>query len=157
MRNLMMVATFASMVMSGAASADDKDIIVTPGGSVASSLGSPENFTGHVVVDLLAPPSVKSPSSSGLVTFSPGARTAWHTHPAGQMLIVTAGKGWIQKEGEPRSVIRAGDTVWIPAGVRHWHGATDKTSMSHIAVTYLLDGKGADWMELVSDSQYAEK
>lgn len=153
----MMVATFASMVASASAATDDRDIVVTQGGSLSSQLGVPENFTGHVVIDLLTPPSLKTPSSSGLVTFSPGARTAWHTHPAGQMLVVTAGKGWVQKEGEDRSIIRAGDTVWVPAGVRHWHGATEATAMSHIAVTFLKDGKGADWLELVSDAQYGGK
>lgn len=152
-----MVTTLASMVISGSVNAaEGQDIVVTPAGSVASAKGTPDNFTGHVVIDLLTPSSLKTPASSGQVTFAPGARTAWHTHPAGQMLIVTAGKGWIQKEGQSRSVINTGDVVWIPAGVKHWHGATDTTGMSHIAVTYLQDGKGADWLEPVTDQQYSE-
>jgi quercetin dioxygenase-like cupin family protein len=97
---------------------------------------------------------VSTPAASGLVTFAPGARTAWHTHPAGQMLVVTAGKGWVQQQGQLRQEITTGNVVWIPAGVRHWHGASSANSMSHIAVTYIRDGKNADWMDLVTDQEY---
>lgn len=88
------------------------------------------------------------------VTFEPGARTAWHTHPLGQTLIVTAGVGWAQVEGGPVEEIRPGDVIWFPANVKHWHGATPKTGMTHLAIVEKLDGKSADWMEKVTDEQY---
>ena len=88
------------------------------------------------------------------VTFEPGARTAWHTHPLGQTLIVTAGCGWVQREGGPVEEIRPGDVVWFPPGEKHWHGATPTTAMTHIAIQEALDGKVVDWMEKVSDEQY---
>ena len=88
------------------------------------------------------------------VTFEPGARTAWHTHPLGQTLIVTAGSGWVQQWGGQIEEIRQGDVVWIPPGQKHWHGATATTAMTHIAIVERLDGKGSDWMEKVSDEQY---
>jgi len=90
----------------------------------------------------------------GIVTFQPGARTAWHTHPLGQTLIVTAGTGWVQREGGPVEEIRVGDVVWIPPNVRHWHGATATTSMSHVAIAEALDGKSVDWKEQVTEEQY---
>ena len=88
------------------------------------------------------------------VTFEPGARTAWHTHPLGQTLIVTAGCGWVQREGSPIEEIHPGDVIWFPPGEKHWHGATATTAMTHIAIVEQLDGKTADWMEKVSDEQY---
>ena len=90
----------------------------------------------------------------GIVTFEPGARTAWHTHPLGQTLIVTSGRGWVQREGGPIEEIRPGDVVWIPPGEKHWHGATPTTAMTHVAIAEALDGKSVDWMEQVSDEQY---
>lgn len=132
-----------------------QEIQVLPSGSSLSAIASAQTFSGHVVVDSLVPSAVETPAASGLVTFAPKARTAWHSHPAGQKLIITAGRGWVQREGEARQQIATGDVVWIPAGIKHWHGATDTNAMSHIAVTYIRDGKNADWMELVSDEQYA--
>lgn len=132
-----------------------QEIQVFPSGSSPSTVASAQTFSGHVVVDALVPSAVETPAASGLVTFAPKARTAWHSHPAGQMLIVTAGRGWVQREGEARQEIVAGDVVWIPPSIRHWHGATDANAMSHIAVTYIKDGKNADWMEFVTDEQYA--
>ena len=93
-------------------------------------------------------------ASGGEGTFEPGARSAWHTHPLGQILIVTTGLGWAQTEGGPIGEIRPGDVVWFPPGEKHWHGATATTAMSHIAVTESLNGKNVDWMEKVSDEQY---
>ena len=93
-------------------------------------------------------------SAAAIVTFEPGARTAWHTHPLGQTLIVTSGCGWVQREGGPKEEIRPGDVVWFPPGEKHWHGATATTAMSHIAIAEALDGKTVDWMEKVSDEQY---
>jgi quercetin dioxygenase-like cupin family protein len=95
-----------------------------------------------------------SRTSGSLVTFEPGARTAWHTHPLGQTLIVTAGFGWVQQWGGQIEEIRQGDVVWIPPGQKHWHGATATTGMTHIAIQEYLDGKAVEWMEKVSDEQY---
>ena len=88
------------------------------------------------------------------MTFEPGARTAWHTHPLGQTLVVTSGLGWVQSEGGPIEEIRPGDVIWLPPGEKHWHGATATTAMSHIAITEWLNGKNVDWMEKVTDEQY---
>ena len=97
-----------------------------------------------------------APARAGgaVVTFEPGARTAWHKHPLGQTLIVTSGCGWVQSEGSPKVEIRPGDVVWCPPGERHWHGATPTTAMTHIAIVEQLDGKSVEWMEKVSDEQY---
>jgi quercetin dioxygenase-like cupin family protein len=123
-------------------------------GSQPSGKGPAEYFTGAVRVDPLfqAPPPARGLGAS--VTFEPGARTAWHTHPLGQTLIVTAGCGWVQRWGDPVQEIRPGDVVWIPPGEKHWHGATATIAMTHIAIVEELEGKGADWMEKVSDEQY---
>ena len=123
-------------------------------GSEPSAKGSSEWFTGAVQVDPLfqAPDPARMRCAS--VTFEPGARTAWHTHPLGQTLIVTAGGGWAQREGEPIEEIRPGDVVWFPPGEKHWHGATPTSSMTHIAIQESLNGKVVDWMEKVSDEQY---
>jgi quercetin dioxygenase-like cupin family protein len=123
-------------------------------GTQPSRKGQAEFFTGGVRVDPLA--SVRDPSrvAASYVTFEPGARTAWHTHPLGQTLVVTAGVGWVQQEGKPVEEIKPGDVVWIPPGLRHWHGASPTTAMTHIAITETLDGKNSDWMEKVTDEQY---
>jgi quercetin dioxygenase-like cupin family protein len=123
-------------------------------GSQPSAKGSLEWFTGTVRVDqlFLAPdPALVSCAS---VTFEPGARTAWHTHPLGQTLIVTAGSGWAQREGGLIEEIHPGDVVWFPPNEKHWHGATPATAMTHIAIQEKLDGKVVDWMEQVSDDHY---
>lgn len=155
MKNTLIAATMTAALCGAPANA--QDIQVFPSGSSPSVIADPKNFSGQVVVDLLTPPSVETPASSSLVTFAPRARAAWHSHPAGQMLIVTAGKGWIQREGQARQEIKPGDVVWIPAGIKHWHGATDTNGMSHIAITYIRDGKNADWMELVTDQEYGAR
>jgi quercetin dioxygenase-like cupin family protein len=123
-------------------------------GSQPSGKGPADRFTGTVRIDPLiqAPEPARLFSSS--VTFEPGARTAWHTHPLGQTLIVTAGCGRVQQEGGPVEEIRPGDVVWFPPGARHWHGAAATTAMTHIAIVEHLEGKTADWMEHVSDEQY---
>ncbi|RDD95209.1 cupin domain-containing protein [Acidovorax sp. BoFeN1] len=122
-------------------------------GSQASVAASAENFTGQARVDPLfsapAPARVRGAS----VTFEPGARTAWHKHPYGQTLIVTAGCGWVQLDGHPVEEIRPGDVVWIAPGERHWHGATMTTAMTHIAIQEHAEGKTVDWMEKVADPQ----
>ena len=123
-------------------------------GSQPSGKGPAEYFTGSVRIDPLfeAPDPARARGAS--VTFEPGARTAWHTHPLGQTLIVTAGCGRVQRWGGPVAEIRPGDVVWIPPGEKHWHGATATTAMTHTAVQELLGGKTTDWMEKVSDEQY---
>jgi quercetin dioxygenase-like cupin family protein len=123
-------------------------------GSQPSEKAPAANFTGNVRRDPLLVAPAPGRVSCGSVTFEPGARTAWHTHPLGQTLIVTAGCGWTQCEGEPIVEIRAGDVVWCPPGHRHWHGATPTTAMTHIAVTEGIDGIFVDWMEHVPDAVY---
>jgi quercetin dioxygenase-like cupin family protein len=123
-------------------------------GSQPSGKGPPEYFTGTVRVDPLfqAPDPARVVGAS--VTFEPGARTAWHTHPLGQTLVVTSGLGLVQREGGPIEEIRPGDVVWFPPGEKHWHGAAPKAAMTHIAIQEALNGKTVDWMEKVSDEQY---
>ena len=123
-------------------------------GSQPSIKGPAEWFTGTVRIDPLFAEADPSRVSGALVTFEPGARTAWHTHPLGQRLIVTAGCGWVQCSGGPKREIRAGDVVVCPPGEKHWHGATPTTAMSHIAVQESLNGKPVDWLEHVSDDEY---
>ena len=123
-------------------------------GSQPSGKGPAEWFTGSVRVDPLFGPPEPSRVAGAHVTFEPGARTAWHTHPLGQTLIVTAGLGWVQREGGAVEEIRPGDVVWFEPGERHWHGATATTGMSHIAIQEKRDGSPVDWMEHVTDAQY---
>ncbi len=123
-------------------------------GTRPSQQGPAEWFTGSVRIDPLNTPPEPARAASASVTFEPGARTAWHSHPLGQTLIVTSGTGWTQCEGEPTVEIRAGDVIWCPPGHRHWHGATPTTAMTHIAIQEALDGKMVEWMEHVSDEQY---
>jgi quercetin dioxygenase-like cupin family protein len=123
-------------------------------GSRPSSKGPDAWFTGAVRVDPLFQAGDPARVSGGQVTFEPGSRTMWHTHPLGQTLIVTSGLGWVQCENGPVEEIRPGDVVWFLPGEKHWHGATATTAMTHIAVTEWLDGKNVDWMEKVSDEQY---
>ena len=126
-------------------------------GSQPSAYGPEDYFTGRVRVDLLSPARETFPIVSARVTFEPGARTAWHTHPLGQTLIVTEGVGRCEREGGPVEEIRPGDVVWFPAGEKHWHGAAPATAMTHLALTGERDGKSADWLEKVSDEQYLER
>ena len=123
-------------------------------GSQPSGKGPAEYFTGAVRIDPLfeAPDPARAVGAS--VTFEPGARTAWHSHPLGQTLIVTAGRGRVQSWGGPTEEIRPGDVIWFEPGEKHWHGATPTTAMTHIAIQERLDGKTVDWMEKVSDEQY---
>ncbi|OGN94306.1 MAG: cupin [Chloroflexi bacterium RBG_13_48_10] len=123
-------------------------------GSQPSGKGSADYFTGTVRVDPLFDAPDPARVLSANVTFEPGARTAWHTHPLGQTLIVTAGCGLVQRWGRSIEEIRPGDVIWFPPGEKHWHGATATTAMTHIAIVEVLDGKSADWMEKVSDEQY---
>jgi quercetin dioxygenase-like cupin family protein len=123
-------------------------------GSRPSNIGSADYFTGAVRIDPLFQAPEPARAAGASVTFEPGARTAWHTHPLGQTLIVTAGLGWVQREGGPVEEIHPGDVIWFPPGEKHWHGATPTTAMTHIAVQEALNGKVVDWMEQVSNAQY---
>src|SRR3954469_16807519 len=125
-------------------------------GSQPSVKGPADWFTGTVRIDPLFPANAPARAAGNTVTFEPGARTAWHTHPLGQVLIVTSGLGRVQREGGRVEEIRPGDVVWFPPGEKHWHGASSTTAMTHIAIQEQLDGKAVAWMEKVSDDQYGK-
>lgn len=127
---------------------------VIANGSRPTTRGPAQTFTGSVTVDPLFEASEHTHCAGALVSFEPGARTAWHVHPAGQTLIVTAGTGWVQEDGGERRQIQPGDVVQIPPDTRHWHGATATTRMSHIAITNVLNGTRVHWQEHVSDAEY---
>jgi quercetin dioxygenase-like cupin family protein len=127
---------------------------ITRSGSQKSEKGPADYFTGQVRIDARFSTTAPARTGGATVTFEPGARTAWHTHPLGQTLLITSGLGWVQVEGGPREEVRPGDIVWFPPGEKHWHGASATTAMSHIAIAEALDGKSVDWMEKVSDAQY---
>ena len=130
------------------------DIEIRRSGSRPSTKGSADWFTGAVRVDPLFQAPDPARVSGAYVTFEPGARTAWHTHPLGQTLIITFGLGWVQRDGGPIEEVRPGDVVWFPPGLKHWHGATPTTAMSHVAIQESLNGGPVTWMEKVSDEQY---
>ena len=123
-------------------------------GTQPSGKGPEEYFTGAVRIDPLFQAPDPARVTGALVTFEPGARTAWHTHPLGQTLIVTSGSGWAQRMDGPVEEIRPGDVIWFPPGEKHWHGATAATGMTHIAIQEQLDGKAVEWMEKVTDEEY---
>lgn len=125
-------------------------------GEQASVVGPEQFFTGRVRIDPIWAADDHLNASGALVTFEPGARSAWHTHPAGQRLVVTSGLGMTQEWGKPLQIIQPGDVVWCPPGVKHWHGAAPTTAMSHIAVTANVDGKNVNWMEKVTDDEYGQ-
>jgi quercetin dioxygenase-like cupin family protein len=127
---------------------------ITRSGSHSSRKGSEEWFTGSVRIDPLFQAPEPARAGAGHVTFEPGARTAWHTHPLGQTLIITSGLGWVQRDGGPIEEVRPGDVVWFPPGEKHWHGASPTNGMTHIAVQEMLNGKNVDWLEKVSNEQY---
>jgi quercetin dioxygenase-like cupin family protein len=145
-----------SMGLSTACATEPAPITVARIGTQPSSVGAEQHFTGSVRVDSRFQAAAPARAGGGIVTFEPGARTAWHAHPLGQTLIVTAGVGRVQKWGDPVQEIRPGDIVWIPAGVKHWHGASPTVGMSHVAIAEALDGKVVEWMEKVSQEQYGQ-
>ena len=147
-------ATLTTLALLAPASTEAQTMVISRGGSRAVRTAPPENFTGNVRVEMLFEALDPSHASGGSVTFEPGARTAWHSHPRGQILIVTAGTGRVQRWGGPIEEIRAGDVVRIPAGQKHWHGASPQASMTHIAMSEHRDGTAVEWMEKVSDEQY---
>jgi quercetin dioxygenase-like cupin family protein len=127
---------------------------ITRAGAAPSAKGPADWFTGTVRIDSLFPANAPARAAGAAVTFEPGARTAWHTHPLGQTLIVLFGRGLVQREDGPIEEIRPGDVVQFAPGEKHWHGASSENAMQHIAVQEALDGKAVDWMEHVSDEQY---
>ena len=150
----MIAAAALSLTLAGVAPANAQSIEIFPNGSRPSAKGAPQNFVGPVRLDPQFAAPGQTRVSIGHVTFEPGARSAWHTHPAGQLLIVTSGTGWVQEEGGAKREIKPGDVIWTPPGVKHWHGATATNSMSHIAITNMVNGKNVEWLEKVSAEQY---
>jgi quercetin dioxygenase-like cupin family protein len=148
------LVSLATMPVVGIAQTGSTQIAITPTISQTVITGAPDRFTGSVRVQSLFDAKEPARSSGGQVAFQPGARSAWHTHPLGQVLIVTDGVGWVQQWGGPVQVIRKGDVVWIPAGVKHWHGATPTSAMTHIAFQEQLNGTAVNWLEKVTDEQY---
>ena len=154
MKKLLKAAVPLGMLVAGDASAET--VQVSRNGDREAVAGAEANFTGRVTVTPLFGPIAYSNASGGNVEFAPGARTVWHTHRAGQTLIVTSGRGWVQQEGGERVEIKPGDVVSIPPAVKHWHGAADSSSMSHIAITPSVDGQNVSWLEPVTDEQYRQ-
>jgi quercetin dioxygenase-like cupin family protein len=148
------IALAAALV--GIAAAQSPRIAITSNESRPTTRGPADNFTGPAFVDPLFAATDHTRATGGHVTFLPGARSAWHSHPAGQVLIITSGVGWVQEWNGEKRQIKSGDVVWTPPGVKHWHGATSTTSMRHIAIQEVVGGKNVDWMEHVSDEQYAK-
>lgn len=146
------IAAIASLGLAGSAFADGMH--VSENGSREGFIGSDEHFTGTAYVELLFKAKGPFKSNGGAVTFLPGARSNWHTHPAGQVLIVTDGTGWVQEEGGTKHVMQPGDVIWTPPEVKHWHGATDTTAVQNYAVQQYKDGENVVWMGPVTDAQY---
>jgi len=145
-----------SLAMLVAAAVHAQHIEITTGASRPSVSGAAQNFTGTVFVDPLFAATDHTRATGGQVTFTPGARTAWHSHPAGQVLIVTSGLAWVQEWNGEKREITPGDVIWTPPGVKHWHGATATTGMTHIAIQENVGGKNVEWREPVSDEQYGK-
>jgi quercetin dioxygenase-like cupin family protein len=135
--------------------AGGRTMVISAATARPAIVGAAATFTGSVQVTPLFQPTAPSRTGGASVTFQPGARSAWHTHPLGQALIVTAGVGWIQQEGADRREIRSGDVIWTPPGVKHWHGASATSAVTHIAIQEAQDGTPVTWLEHVSDDQYA--
>ena len=156
MKKIVATVSTAGLMATSAVAENITSVQVTPIGTQASARGPADFFTGDVRIDAPFKGTGISRIGGATVTFEPGARTAWHTHPLGQTLIVTAGAGRVQHWNGPVQEIRPGDTVWIPPGVKHWHGASTTTAMTHIAIAEALDGKVVDWLEKVSDDHYRQ-
>ncbi|HEX6119605.1 MAG TPA: cupin domain-containing protein [Dongiaceae bacterium] len=154
MNKLFKAAVPLGMLVAGDASAET--VQISRNGDRPAVAGAETNFTGRVTVTPLFGSNAYSNAGGGQVEFTPDARTAWHTHPAGQTLIVTSGRGWVQQEGGAKIEIKPGDVVSIPPAVKHWHGAADSSSMTHIAITPSVDGQNVNWLEPVTDEQYRQ-
>lgn len=150
-----MKKTIAVMAALTASPTFADDAVISTVESQAASVGSEENFLGLALVEPIFPANEFNGHSTSNVTFAPGARTAWHTHPRGQLIIITEGSGWVQVEGQEKRLVRAGDAVWFPPNANHWHGATDTTAMRHIALSYVEGESNVTWGELVSDDDFS--
>ena len=152
----MKIALAAMVVCATAAvaAASAQRIEISSSGTRSTARGAAEQFTGVALIEPLFAPRETTKAGASLVTFTPGARTFWHSHPAGQTLVVTSGSGWVQEWNGERRQLSPGDVVWTPAGVKHWHGATKTATLSHIAVQENVNGKFVEWMEPVSEAQY---
>jgi quercetin dioxygenase-like cupin family protein len=148
------IAMMMGLLALAAASALAQQIVITPSGARPSIYGPAQAYTGTAVADTLVAPNAPSRIMAVSITFEPGARTAWHNHPAGQYLIVSSGVGWVQERGAKKREVRPGDVIWTPPGVTHWHGATATNSMGHLAVWEFVNGSGGELMEHVSDEDY---
>lgn len=144
----------AALMLALSAGVSQAQQTITPAAERPTLIGPGETFTGSVMVEPIFGASEHRNVSAAKVTFQPGARSAWHTHPVGQTLLVVSGTGWTQTEGGEKAVINAGDVVWCPPDIRHWHGATDTTAMSHVAVTGVEGESAVTWMEHVTESEY---
>jgi 4-carboxymuconolactone decarboxylase len=151
---MMFTATVTAIAVLGAASANAQALVISRAGSRSVQPAPTQNFSGSARVEMLFDATDPSHASGGVVTFEPGSRTAWHSHPGGQILIITTGTGRVQRWGDPIEEVGAGDVVRIPAGQKHWHGASPKAAMTHIAITEYRDGSSVQWMEQVSEEQY---
>jgi 4-carboxymuconolactone decarboxylase len=152
-----LAAAALALLMLPPVSAAEPELLISRAGSRPANTAPAQNFTGSVRVEMLYMPAGPERTSAGTVSFAPAARTAWHTHPLGQTLIVTSGVGRVQRWSGPIEEIGVGDVVHIPPGVKHWHGAAPGSAMTHIAITEALDGKAVDWLEHVTDTQYAPR
>lgn len=157
MQKTTMTTLLSALLLMPAASVQADEPIILRAGSQPSTPADAKYFTGVARVDSRFQRAAPAKIGGGLVTFEAGARTAWHSHPLGQTLIVTAGKGWVQHWGGAIQEYSVGDVVWIPPQVKHWHGASATTAMAHFAVSESLNGKSVEWMELVSQEQYLAK
>lgn len=154
--SFLMAVTALAQTTSSNPGTNTAAMVVTHVGTQMSNKGPAQNFTGSVRVDPLFSAHPPGTTTGSSVTFEPGARSAWHTHPAGQILVVTAGAGRVQQWGGQAQDIRPGDVIWTPPGVKHWHGAAPTTSMTHLSILDSVNGKNADWMEKVTDEQYGK-
>lgn len=148
------VAAWIGLALLTPALAQAQSIEVSPSDARSDMVGPAEFFTGTAIISPLFSPHADGGAGAATVTFAPGARSAWHSHPAGQVLVVTSGVGWVQERGGERRRIEAGDVVWTPPNVEHWHGATAENAMSHIAIQEAVDGSVVEWLEPVSDGEY---
>ncbi|MFC0267145.1 (R)-mandelonitrile lyase [Kushneria aurantia] len=151
-----LIAALSSVLLIGTAQAQEsgQQTQITPAAERDSQVGGDDIFTGHALINPLFGSKQATRATAGEVVFSPGARSNWHTHPAGQTLVVTSGTGWVQEEGGEKREMNAGDVIWVPPGVKHWHGATATHSVTHLAIQEEVDGSAVEWLEAVSDEQY---
>ena len=154
MKRVFIAVMACLLTYAGAATSAENNVTVTHAASSALTQGDPANFSGSVRIASRFQQASPARTGGGIVSFAAGARTAWHSHPLGQTLIVTSGSGWVQQWGQPARKITQGDMVWIPPKVKHWHGAAKTEAMTHIAIAESWQGKTVTWMEKVSEKEY---